>query len=92
MINLLDLQDKMHEMHLTTNTIADYIEVLKDTQRKAKWAKNPVRDEYLVIVATHVSPKPETNRKTPIPSTKTGRNGRRSTSRPTTKNSFGAKK
>jgi hypothetical protein len=51
-IDLLDLQDKMRDMHLTTDTIADYIEALKDAQNKAKRAKNPVSDEYLVMVAT----------------------------------------
>ena len=38
-------------MHLTTDTIADYIEALKDAQRKAKRENNPVSDEYLVMVA-----------------------------------------
>ena len=52
MIDLLDLQVKIHEMHLTTDTIADYIEGLKDAQRKVKRAKNPVSDKYLVMVAT----------------------------------------
>ena len=42
----------MCKMHLTTNTITDYIEALKDTQSKVKRAKNPVSNEYLVIVAT----------------------------------------
>ena len=51
-IDLLDLQDKMQDMHLTTDTIADYIEALKDAQRKAKQANNPVSNEYLVMVAT----------------------------------------
>ena len=51
-IDLLDLQDKMRDMHLTTDTIVDYIEDLKDAQRKAKRANNPVSDEYLVMVAT----------------------------------------
>ena len=39
-------------MHLTTDTIAEYILALKDAQRKAKRANNPVSDEYLVMVAT----------------------------------------
>ena len=39
-------------MHLTTDTIADYTEALKDAQRKAKRSNNPVSDEYLVMVAT----------------------------------------
>ena len=51
-IDLLDLQDKMRDMHLTTDTIADYIKALKDAQRKAKRANNPVSNEYLVMVAT----------------------------------------
>ena len=51
-INLLDLQDKMRNMPLTSDTIADYIEALKDAQRKGKRANNPVSDEYLVMVAT----------------------------------------
>ena len=42
----------MRDMHLTTNTIADYIEALKDAQRKAKRLNNPVKNEYLVIVTT----------------------------------------
>ena len=42
----------MRDMHLTSNTIADYIEALKDAQRKGKRANNPVSDEYLVMVAT----------------------------------------
>ena len=53
-IDLLDLQDKMREVHLTTNTIADYIKALKDTQSKVKCAKNPISDEYLVMAATTV--------------------------------------
>ena len=52
MIDLLDLQDKMQEMHLTSDTIADYIEALKGAQKKAKCAKNPVSNKYLVMVAT----------------------------------------
>ena len=51
-IDLLDLQYKMRDMHLTTDTIAEYIEALKDAQRKAKRANNPISDEYLVMVAT----------------------------------------
>ena len=51
-INLLDLQDNMRDMHLTTDTIVEYVEALKDAQRKAKRANNPVSDEYLVMVAT----------------------------------------
>ena len=51
-IDLLDLQDKMRNMHLTSDTIADCIETLKDAQRKGKRANNPVSDEYLVMVAT----------------------------------------
>ena len=39
-------------MHLATDTIAEYVEALKDAQRKAKRANNPVSDEYLVMVAT----------------------------------------
>ena len=42
----------MRDMYLTTSTIADYIEALKDAQRKANWAKNPVSNEYLIMVAT----------------------------------------
>ena len=42
----------MRDMHLTTDTIAEYIEALKDAQRKAKRANNPVSDEYLVMVTT----------------------------------------
>ena len=52
MIDLLDLQDNMREMHLTTDTIPDCIEALKDAQRKAKRAKKPVSDKYLVMVST----------------------------------------
>ena len=33
-IDLLDLQDKMRDTHFTTDTIAEYIESLKDAQRK----------------------------------------------------------
>ena len=33
-IDLLNLQDKMRDTHLTTDTIAEYIESLKDAQRK----------------------------------------------------------
>ena len=51
-INLLDLQDEMHTMHLTIDTIAGYTEVLKEVQSKAKHVKNPVSNEYLVIMAT----------------------------------------
>ena len=51
-IDLLDLQDKMRDMHLTTDTIADYIEALKDAQRKSKRANNPVSNDYLVMVVT----------------------------------------
>ena len=39
-------------MHLAKDTIAEYIEALKDVQRKAKRANNPVSDEYLFMVAT----------------------------------------
>ena len=35
-IDLFDHQDKMREMHLTTDTITDYIEALNDVQTKAK--------------------------------------------------------
>ena len=42
----------MRDMHLTTDTIAEYVEALKDVQRKAKRANNPVSDKYLVMVAT----------------------------------------
>ena len=51
MIDLLDLQDKMRKMHLTTDFIADYLEALKEAQSKAERAKNPVSDEYLIMVA-----------------------------------------
>ena len=51
-INLLNLQDKMHKMHLTTITITDYIDALKDMQRKVNRTKNPFSDEYLAMVAT----------------------------------------
>ena len=42
----------MRDMHLTTDTITEYVEALKDAQSKAKRANNPVSDEYLVMVAT----------------------------------------
>ena len=42
----------MRDMHLTTDRIAEYVEALKDAQRKAKRANNPVSDDYLVVVAT----------------------------------------
>ena len=42
----------MWDMHLTTDTIAEYAESLKDAQRKAKRANNPVSDKYLVMVPT----------------------------------------
>ena len=51
-IDLLGLQDEIREMYLTTNTIAEFIEALKDVQSKAKRAKNPVSNDYLVMVAT----------------------------------------
>jgi hypothetical protein len=35
-VDLLGMQDKMREMHLTTDTITDYIEALNDVQTKAK--------------------------------------------------------
>ena len=51
-IDHLDLQNKMQDIHLTTDTITEYVDALKDAQRKAKRANNPVSDEYLVMVAT----------------------------------------
>ena len=51
-IDLLDLQEQMRDMHLTTNAIGYCIKALKDAQRKAKWVKNTVSDKYLIVVAT----------------------------------------
>ena len=39
-------------MHTTTNTVAQYILALKNAQLQAKRAKNPIADEYLMMVAT----------------------------------------
>ena len=68
-IDLLDLQDKMRDMHLTTDTIAEYVEALKDAQRKSKRANNPVSNEYLVMVATKAMME---SQQLPVP-TKTGK-------------------
>ena len=51
-INLLVLQDKMRTMHVTINTIPQYIAVLDKAHLQADRAEMPIPDNYLMMVAT----------------------------------------
>ena len=51
-IDLLDLQDKMRTMHVSTDTIPQYIAALEKAQLQAAWAEIPIPDSYLMMVAT----------------------------------------
>ena len=51
-IDLLALQDKMRTMHVTTDTIPQYIVALERAQLQAARAEMPIPDNYLMMVAT----------------------------------------
>ena len=51
-IDLMALQDKMRNMHVTTDRIPQYITALKKAQLQAARAEMPILDNYLMMVAT----------------------------------------
>ena len=51
-IDFLELQEEMWTMHVTIDTIPQYIAVLEKAQLKAKRADMPIPDNYLMVVAT----------------------------------------
>ena len=51
-IDLLALQDEMRTMHVTTDTIPQYIVALDKAQLQAVRAEMPIPDNYLMMVAT----------------------------------------
>ena len=51
-IDLLTLQDEMRTMHVTTDTIPQYIAELHKAQMQAERAEIPTPDNYLMMVAT----------------------------------------
>ena len=51
-INFLALQDKIRTMHVTTNTILQYIAALEKAQLQATRAEIPILNNYLMMVAT----------------------------------------
>ena len=51
-IDLLALQDEMRTMHVSTDTITQYIAALEKAQLKADRAEMPILDNYLMMVAT----------------------------------------
>ena len=51
-IYFLALQDKMRTMHVSTNTIMQYIAALEKAQMQAAIAEMPIPDNYLMMVAT----------------------------------------
>ena len=51
-ICFLELQDKMRTMHITTDTILQYIAALEKAQLQAARAEMPIPDNYLMMVAT----------------------------------------
>ena len=51
-IDLLALQDEMRTMHVTTDTIPQYIAALEKAHLQAARAEMPIPDKYLMMVAT----------------------------------------
>ena len=51
-INWLSLQEKIRTMHVTTDTIPQYIVALEKAQLQAYRAEIPILDKYLMMVAT----------------------------------------
>ena len=51
-IDLLALQDKVRTMHVSTDTIPQYIAALEKAQLQAARAEMPIPDNYLTIVVT----------------------------------------
>ena len=51
-IYFLAIQDKMWMMHVTTDTIPQYIATLEKAQLQAARAEMPILDNYLMMVAT----------------------------------------
>ena len=51
-IDLLALQDEMRTMHVSTDTILQYIAALEKAQLQAARAEMPIPDNYLMMVAT----------------------------------------
>ena len=51
-IDLLALQDEMRTMHVTTDTIPQYIAALEKAKLQAERADIPITDKYLMMVAT----------------------------------------
>ena len=51
-INLLLLQEKMRRMHVSTDTIPQYIAALEKAQLQAARVKMPIPDNYLMMMAT----------------------------------------
>ena len=51
-IDLLALQEEMWTMHVTTNTIPQYITTLEKARLHAERADMPIPDNYLMMVAT----------------------------------------
>ena len=58
-IDLLALQDEMRRMHVTTDTIPQYIAALKKVQLQAARAEMPILDNYLMMVITNAMLFPE---------------------------------
>ena len=51
-IDLLAIQDEIRTMHVTTDTILQYIAALEKAQIQAARADIPIPDNYLMMVAT----------------------------------------
>ena len=51
-IELLELQEEMRTMHVTTDMIPKYIAALEKAQLQAARVEMPIPDNYLMIVAT----------------------------------------
>ena len=51
-INLLALQDEKRTMHVSTDTIPQYILALEKVQLQSARAEMPILDNYLMMVAT----------------------------------------
>ena len=58
-IDLLDLQEEMSTMHVSTDTIPQYIAVLEKAQLQAARAEMPILDNYFIMVATKAMLLPE---------------------------------
>ena len=53
-IDFLALQDKMQTMHVTIDTIPQYIAALEKVHLQAARAEMPIPDNYLMMLATEV--------------------------------------